>query len=209
MRKLTAAVAGFIAGAALAFAATRGSAEDAKPAYVGSKKCVQCHFKQDASWKKTKLAKAMETLKPVTEADNKALFDARKKADLDPAKDYTTDAKCLACHTTGYGKDGGYPDQKITDENRKTADLMGSVSCEACHGPGSVYLEYKKKKKDEAKKENKEAVFTKEELAKVGLVTPTEENCKTCHNKDAPSQPAEPFKFEDKKKKVHDHPEVK
>lgn len=195
--------AGLAVGAVLALAVARVSADDAKPTYVGSSKCMKCHSKQVLSWKKTGLAKSMDVLKPVAEADNKDLFAARKKAGLDPAKDYTTDAKCLACHTTGYGKDGGYPDKKITDENRKIADAMGSVSCESCHGPGSVYLEYKNAKR----KENKDYVFTKAELAKVGVVLPTEENCKACHNMDAPSQPAEPFKFEDMKKKVHEHTE--
>jgi len=200
MRALTIAGAGLAVAAVLAFAIGRGLADESKPTYVGSSKCMKCHSKQVLSWKKTPLAKSMDTLRPVTEADNKELFEARKKANSDPAKDYTTDPKCLACHTTGYGKDGGYP-EKVTDDNKKVADLMGSVSCEACHGPGSVYLEYK----NEARKKNKDATFTKEELAKVGLVLPTEENCKTCHNKDAPSQPATPFKFEDAKAKVHDH----
>jgi len=200
MRAFTVAGAGLAVAAVLAFAVGHGFADDAKPTYVGSSKCMKCHSKQVTSWKKTALAKSMETLKPVTEADNKALFDARKKANLDPAKDYTTDAKCLACHTTGYGKDGGYP-EKITDDNKKVAEMMGSVSCEACHGPGSVYLEYKNAKR----KENKDYAFTKEELAKVGLAMPTEAICNTCHNKDAPSQPAEPFKFEEVKTKIHEH----
>ena len=76
------------------------------------------------SWKKTKLFKSLETLKPTAEAD-KALFDAKKAAGLDPAKDYSTDAACLKCHVTGYGKDGGYP-EKITPENEKAAKAFGS-----------------------------------------------------------------------------------
>jgi hypothetical protein len=194
--------------ALLGFAVASVGAQEAKPTYVGSAKCVQCHFKQATSWKKTKLAHSMDTLKPVTEAENKALFDARKGAGLDPAKDYTTDAKCLPCHVTGYGKEGGYP-EAITEGNRKVAEAMGSVSCESCHGPGSVYLEYKKKRKEEAKKEGKEATFTTEELAKLGLVKPTEENCKTCHNEKSPVKVDPPFKFEEAKAKVHEHPAKK
>ena len=200
MRGWTFAAAGLAVSAVLAIAIGRGMADENKPTYVGSTKCMKCHSKQVTSWKKTVLARSMDTLRPVTEADNKALFDARKKANSDPAKDYTTDARCLGCHTTGYGKDGGYP-EKITDDNKKVAEVMGSVSCEACHGPGSVYLEYKNAKR----KENKDYAFTKEELAKVGLALPTMETCKACHNKDAPSQPATPLDFEVAKAKVHEH----
>jgi cytochrome c553 len=200
MNRIAVAASGLAVAALLAFAAGHGLADDAKPTYIGSSKCMKCHSKQVTSWKKTALAKSMETLKPVTEKDNKDLFEARKKANLDPAKDYSTDPKCLACHTTGYGKDGGYP-EKITDDNKKVAEVMGSVSCEACHGPASVYYEYKNAKR----KENKDYVFTKEELAKVGLSTPTAATCDACHNKDAPSQPATPFKFEDAKAKTHEH----
>lgn len=192
--------AGLAIGAVLAFAVSRVSADDAKPTYVGSSKCMKCHFKQVSTWKKTALARSMEVLKPT--ADNKDLIEAKKKAGLDPAKDYSTDPKCLACHTTGYGKDGGYP-EKITDDNSKVAEAMGSVSCESCHGPGSAYLEYKNAKK----KENKDYAFTKEELAKVGLVMPTEENCKVCHNKDNPANATDTFKFEESRKKVHEHTE--
>jgi hypothetical protein len=203
MPRIKVFAAGLAVGAVLALAVARVSAEDAKPTYVGSSKCMKCHSKQVLSWKKTKLAKAMDVLKPTTEADDKDLFAAKKKSSIDPAKDYTTDAKCLACHTTGYGKDGGYPDQKITDENKKVADSMGCVSCESCHGPGSAYLAYKNDKRAK----DKDAKFTKEELAKVGLVLPTEENCKVCHNKDNPANALDTFKFEEFKKKVHEHPE--
>lgn len=200
MRMGTKVVVGLAAAAMLAFAVARGGAEE-KATFVGDAKCNKCHSKQHGSWKKTKLFKSLESLKPTAEADNKELFEAKKKANLDPAKDYSTDAACLKCHTTGYGQDGGYP-EKVTPENEKVAKLMGSVSCEACHGAGSLYLAYK----NEKRKENKDATFTKEELMKVGLVEPNEANCKTCHNKDNPTNATDPFKFEESKKGVHDHP---
>jgi len=184
----------------LGLAVALGQAQETKATYVGDSKCMKCHSKQVTSWKKTLLAKSMDVLKPTTEADNKELFEVKKKSGVDPAKDYTTDAKCLACHTTGYGKDGGYP-EKPTAENEKVVKAMGSVSCEACHGPGSAYLEYKNAKR----KENKDYAFTKEELAKVGLVTPVEENCKACHNKDNPTNASDKFKWEESKKNVHEH----
>jgi hypothetical protein len=91
--------------------------EPAPPAdqqYIGTKKCAACHFDQFTKWKKTKHSKTFELL---------------------PAK-YQADAKCLKCHTTGFGEPTGY----------KTAadkDLVGT-SCEACHGPGSKHAEISK-----------------------------------------------------------------
>ncbi len=66
-------------------------------AYVGSNKCKKCHSKQHKSWKKTKMALALETLKPG------AVAEIKTKYGLDPKKDYSTDAECLKCHTTGFG----------------------------------------------------------------------------------------------------------
>ena len=72
-------------------------------AYVGSKKCKMCHLKEYKSWSETKMANSFDTLKPGERAE------AKTKAGLDPDKDYTTDATCIACHVTGDGKEGGSP----------------------------------------------------------------------------------------------------
>jgi hypothetical protein len=40
------------------------------------------------------------------------------------------DPECLECHTTGFGKPGGFAD---TDENAMRT--YGGVQCESCHGP--------------------------------------------------------------------------
>jgi cytochrome c554/c'-like protein len=203
-----------LAGAMVAAAAlvtlslTRSSAADeAKPEYVGDKACQKCHFKpQHASWKKTGMANALKALQPTTEADNKALFDKKKAANLDPAKDYTTDAKCLQCHTTGYGEAGGYPaDPKKDEAAGKLATLMGKVSCEACHGAGSLYVKYKEEIVSKNNAEKKETKFAWEDLAKQGLVKPDANLCAKCHNDQNPTKPAEAFKFDDAKAKVHDH----
>jgi hypothetical protein len=196
--------AALVAGLVVALAAAEVGADEPKATYVGSSKCMKCHSKQLLSWKKTKLAASMETLKPATDEASKARAEVLKKAGLDPAKDYTTDAKCLPCHVTGYGKEGGYP-EKITADNEAVVKAMGSVSCESCHGPGSRYVEYKNQKR----KENKDATFTREEMEKLGLVHPTEETCKACHNDTAPIKPETAFKFEEAKAKVHDHVELK
>jgi hypothetical protein len=213
--RFTKFVAAAIAAAALTvtltFARTGAAQDAAKPEYVGDKVCMKCHMRpQHASWKKTAMANSMKTLMPTTEADDKALFDRKTAAKLDPAKDYTTDAKCLKCHTTGYGEAGGYPvDPKKDEAAGKAAALMGKVSCEACHGPGSLYVKYKEPIVSKNNEEKKDTKFTWDELAKQGLTKPDEAVCAKCHNDQAPTKPVEPFKFEDAKAKVHDHPAKK
>ena len=74
---------------------------------------------------------------------------------------------CLGCHTTGNGT-GGYGAEGMAEVD------LASVGCEACHGAGS---EYKTKK-----------VMEDVEAAKAaGLIMPTEESCKTCHNEKSPN----------------------
>ncbi|MCP4204306.1 MAG: hypothetical protein GY769_20525, partial [bacterium] len=96
-------------------------AEEAEHAFVGTKKCKKCHLKEYKSWAETRMAKTFEVLGPGISAE------AKVEAGLDPAEDYTTDATCLPCHTTGYNKEGGFVDLETTPE-------LAGVSCEMCHG---------------------------------------------------------------------------
>ena len=147
----------FLAGVSLA-------GEDA---YVGNKKCKMCHMKESKSWSETKMANAYEILKPGERAEQK------KAAGLDPDKDYTTDAECLKCHTTGYGKAGGFVDIESTPR------LVG-VGCEMCHGAGGTYT-----KAEHMSLKNKE--YKKADLVAVGMVdTVTVAQCNTCHNTESP-----------------------
>ena len=172
-----------------------GVAEDDAPTYVGSDACKKCHFKEHRYWKKTSKFDAVATLKPTTEADDAALFAKKTAAKLDPAKDYSTDATCLACHTTGYGKMGGFP----ADGKGDLATSMAQVGCESCHGPGSKYVAHKTAELEA----NKDAKFTFEGLKGFGLVQPNAEVCATCHNDKNPANPAEAFDFEKTKVLVH------
>lgn len=159
-----------------------GSPED--PKAVGSKSCQKCHFKEYASWQKTAMAKAFTLLKPGEAAE------AKKKANLDPAKDYTRDAKCLPCHTTAYGRPGGYPaveeGKEWTAEEKERAPLREGVGCEDCHGPGGQTNDFKK--------ENKEYKWA--DIAKLGAVHPDAKLCATCHRSESPT--FKEFKFEEK-----------
>ena len=172
-------------------------AEDAAgaevPKYGGAKSCKKCHFAQHKSWKKTTLAKAFEVLKPDQAVEKKTA------AKLDPKKDYTKDPKCLKCHTTAYGHASGYPVVKegvaFTEEETTRAKLNEGVTCEACHGPGSLYGPFKKKVKEE---------FTKADIQKLGATTPvTADDCAHCHVKECPTMPAD-YKFDFEKTKLSD-----
>lgn len=161
----------------------------ADAAYVGSKSCFKCHFKEHGSWTKKAHAKALEVLKPGQAAE------AKTKAKLDPAKDYTADPSCVGCHTTGYGKPGGYPEvgKEWTAEEKARAPLLAGVGCESCHGPGE--------KSNAFKVANKEYKWA--EVEALGMVKPTEALCKGCHNEKSPTY--KPFDFEARKKDgVHD-----
>lgn len=83
--------------------------------YTGTKACAACHFDQFMKWKASAHAKSFELL---------------------PAK-YQSDAKCLPCHTVGFGQATGFKDAKTS------VDLKGT-GCEACHGPGSKHGEIAK-----------------------------------------------------------------
>ena len=112
----------------LALAALAGTA-GAAPEYVGVKVCTKCHEAQGDSWANTAHAKTFAVLKPGAKTEEK------KKAKLDPAKDYTKDKDCVGCHSTGFGQRGGYAAGMEPGGEKQ----LGAVGCEACHGPGSGF----------------------------------------------------------------------
>jgi hypothetical protein len=75
-------------------------------AYVGSVTCSKCHRAAFEKWSSTYHASATKDLSIDHQGKN---------------------PDCLACHATGLGEPGGYP--------QANADLAG-VQCEVCHGPG-------------------------------------------------------------------------
>jgi hypothetical protein len=151
--------------------------EEISPSYVGAEGCGMCHRDQYIDWQKSKHAKVFELLKPGER------ISAKKKAKLDPDKDYTTDTKCLKCHTTGFREPGGFT--SITD----TPTRIG-IGCEMCHGPGSEYRKVHKQKRAE---------FTRSDVIAAGQKygSADETVCHRCHeHEDTPMQP----KIDDKYK---------
>ncbi len=87
------------------------------PKYVGSEACKKCH-----------------------ETEYKSFITYAKKAtsynSIERIKDRLTEEElrgCYFCHTTGYGKPGGF----ISVE--KTPHLK-NAGCEVCHGPGEFHV---------------------------------------------------------------------
>jgi predicted CXXCH cytochrome family protein len=80
--------------------------------YTGWNKCTACHSSITDTWKNTRHAKAIESLK-------------KSGQETLPA--------CVKCHVTGYERDGGFIDYELTPE-------MAGVQCEVCHGPGSEHV---------------------------------------------------------------------
>jgi tetratricopeptide (TPR) repeat protein len=174
------------------------SAKDAT--YVGVKKCKSCHFKQWNSWRKTEMAKAFESLKPGVKSEEKT------KLKFDPNKDYTKDATCLSCHTSGFGIPGGYivPADGDAEAEKQAKDNAG-VTCEGCHGPGSKSIEIQ-----EDIKENKRP-YKFAELRAVGFHKAGVRACRSCHNASDPGkEPGYHFPYEEKRKEgQHENIELK
>ncbi len=79
------------------------------PAYVGANRCAACHPVEFREWLTTSHAQGFAAL-------------VERGAERNP--------ECLPCHTTGYGRSGGFQGHRSTPH-------MEGVQCESCHGPGS------------------------------------------------------------------------
>jgi peroxiredoxin len=103
--------------------------------YVGSASCQGCHPAEHATWFAHPHALARRSL------------EARGKAN---------DPECLACHTTAYGKPGGFPPGAAPADHPDLA----AVGCESCHGPGGEHV--------------------KPETAKIGTIVSLGDKCDSC-----------------------------
>jgi hypothetical protein len=156
-----ATLASLVAAFAFAFAA---AAEE--PPYEGRKKCSSCHKSQIQSWQKTAHGQAFKSLEEGEKTE------AKKRAGLDPDKDYTEDKKCVGCHTTGFGFEDGYD---IDDPST----YLVNVTCESCHGPGSKYqfIHREAAERFESQKETK----PRQDLVDAGEEFHFVERCNACH----------------------------
>ena len=116
--------------------------------YIGAPKCKMCHNKPDKGEQYNKWMEGPHA-------------NAMKALSAEEAKD----PKCLKCHSTV-----GHIDAKLVSGIKAEE----GVSCESCHGAGSMY-------KGASVMKNQKVALTK------GLILPTEEVCKTCHNEESPT----------------------
>ena len=141
-------------------------ASGANAQYVGAARCRVCHLPQHKSWHETGMANSIELLKPGVAAE------AKRAHNVDPDKDYTNDPQCVSCHVTGFGQPGGFVSLEETPK-------LAGVQCETCHGPGKGYL-----KPNLMSLQNKE--YKRSDLVAAGMVIPSAEMCRECHNKESP-----------------------
>ncbi|MBF0525942.1 MAG: cytochrome c family protein [Deltaproteobacteria bacterium] len=85
--------------------------------YVGSAACSKCHEQEYKTF--TAYARKAHSYRGI-KLMKKGLTEAQFQA-------------CLGCHTTGYGKPGGFRSEEETPE-------LKDAGCEVCHGPGSQHI---------------------------------------------------------------------
>lgn len=153
----------FLIGIAV-FVSSAAFAQDFK--YIGAAKCKMCHNKPDKG-----------------EQYNKWGNSPHAKAMESLKGDDATNPKCLKCHSTAASVDKSLLAGIKVEEG---------VSCESCHGPGSVY-------KSATIMKNQKMAMDK------GLIIPTEQVCKQCHNEESPNYKG--FNFKEYVAKIaHDDP---
>ncbi len=128
----------FVLGFALAISST----SFAQAKYIGANGCKMCHNKPEKGAQFTQWQKSAHS-----QAYAK-LDDAGKK-----------NAECLKCHSTAGGCDKSLLASIKVEEG---------VSCESCHGPGSMY-------------KSASVMKSKEQSLAKGMTEPTEATCKACH----------------------------
>ncbi len=83
------------------------------PNYLGARDCRFCHKNTHKDWSATIHAGAFQTLKQIGQDKN---------------------ARCLPCHTVGYGMPNGFVDEATTP-------WLAGVQCENCHGAAGTHAE--------------------------------------------------------------------
>jgi hypothetical protein len=88
--------------------------------YVGTEACKECHLKEYVSF--TTYAKKSNSFQSI-ERIKRALTEEEVK-------------HCYVCHTTGYGKPGGFVNPQETPH-------LKNAGCEVCHGAGGRHVKAK------------------------------------------------------------------
>lgn len=137
--------------------------------YIGAAKCKMCHNKAEKG-----------------EQYNKWANSHHAKAMASLKGDEAKNPKCLKCHSTAAGVDQALVASITVEEG---------VSCESCHGPGSLY-------KTATVMKNRTLALSK------GMIMPDEKLCRKCHNEQSPTFKG--FNYKEALAKIaHDDPTTK
>lgn len=146
-----------VVGCVILFVASSVSAEEPLRYYVGEKVCRGCHAACSLGasfpvWRLSAHAKAYSVLSLPESLEIAEL----SGVDVHPRKSPI----CLGCHTTAPTVEDWELDEGVHRED--------GVQCEACHGPGSEYID-------------EEIMSNPESARQAGLRMPTEKDCMVCH----------------------------
>jgi hypothetical protein len=129
------------------------------PRYIGARRCLECHLAADhgqgVAWIRSQHAHAYWRL-----SGDWARYLAGLRPHYRDVEDPVSDERCLLCHVTG-SQD---PDA-IYAASFRPAD---GISCEACHGAGSLYA-------------NAEVMPEREAFLANGGRIPDQSTCRSCH----------------------------
>lgn len=93
-----------------------GAQSEDTPVYVGSAACSSCHEREYQAF--SSYAKKNFSFQSIVRL--------RKELTEEEIRE------CYFCHTTGYGKPGGFISEESTPQ-------LKNAGCEVCHGPGSLH----------------------------------------------------------------------
>jgi hypothetical protein len=149
--------------------------------YVGSKVCGECHLGRETGgqyvhWMQTAHARAYWELKT-----DWAKFLASIREEYSDIEEPVHEWRCLKCHVTGAQDFEGTFAEGFRQEE--------GVGCEACHGPGSAYID-------------PIVMADRDRFLEDGGRVPNEKTCRGCHEDDR-------FRFDERLPKItHPRPEA-
>lgn len=104
--------------------------------YVGSNACQSCHQAEFATWQASPHGHALQSLEAAGRAGSVGGSISGPVGGPVGGPNPAENGDCLDCHTTAFGKTGGFvPTLPATSQ----PDLA-RVGCESCHGPGGDHI---------------------------------------------------------------------
>lgn len=157
----------------IAFMTTPATAQK-KLRYVGSKACAECHKDEQQGNQYVKWLSSRHNLAYWRLATDWAKHLASQREEYKDITEPIKEERCLKCHAMG-----GHDSEA---EFAPTFYKEQGIGCEACHGPGSAYME-------------QSIMEDREKFLENGGVIPDEKVCRQCHRDDQ-------FQFDEWFKKI-------